>query len=104
MAVYADAFVRDANPEDFSLEAIIAHERGHQLVYRTRRLPELFGGRIGPVTDELLASLAGSLLVRGRDSETLALKAVTEAVRCGISLVDATELVKQLRKLLERVL
>ena len=31
LTVYAEAFERDADPEDFSLEAILAHERGHQL-------------------------------------------------------------------------
>ena len=31
LTVYAEAFDRDADPDDFSLSAIIAHERGHQL-------------------------------------------------------------------------
>src|SRR5438552_15815836 len=30
--VYAEAFERDADPEDFSMEAIIAHESVHQLL------------------------------------------------------------------------
>ena len=38
LAVYADAFARDADPNDFSLEAIVAHERGHQVVVRDSRL------------------------------------------------------------------
>ncbi len=38
LIVYAEAFERDANPEDFSLEAMIAHERGHQLLARHERL------------------------------------------------------------------
>jgi hypothetical protein len=29
LTVYAEAFERDADPQDFSLEAILAHERGH---------------------------------------------------------------------------
>lgn len=33
LLVFPEAFERDANPEDFSLEAILAHERGHQLVH-----------------------------------------------------------------------
>src|SRR5947208_1557305 len=28
LTVYAEAFDRDASPDDFSLEAIVAHERG----------------------------------------------------------------------------
>jgi len=38
LIVYADAFSRDAAGDDFSLEAIIAHERGHQLLHRHERL------------------------------------------------------------------
>lgn len=29
LIVYAEAFDRDADPEDFALESIGAHERGH---------------------------------------------------------------------------
>src|SRR6266436_6180762 len=38
LVVYAEAFDRDANPDDFSLEAILADERGHQLLARHPRL------------------------------------------------------------------
>jgi len=38
LIVYAEAFERDANPEDFSLAAILAHERGHQLLARHPRI------------------------------------------------------------------
>jgi hypothetical protein len=34
----AEAFERDADPDDFSLRAMIAHERGHQLLARHPRL------------------------------------------------------------------
>src|SRR6266478_4443199 len=34
LTVYAEAFDRDADPHDFSLSAIIAHERGHQVFAR----------------------------------------------------------------------
>src|SRR2546421_6255 len=34
LTVYAEAFDRDADPDDFSLDAILAHERGHQLLAR----------------------------------------------------------------------
>src|SRR5437868_2561932 len=44
LTVYAEAFERDANPEDFSLEAMIAHERGHQLLARHRRLAKRMEG------------------------------------------------------------
>jgi hypothetical protein len=38
LMVYAEAFERDADPEDFSLEAMIAHERGHQILARHPRI------------------------------------------------------------------
>src|SRR5690242_14626070 len=38
LTVYAEAFERDADREDFSLEAILAHERGHQLLARHPRI------------------------------------------------------------------
>src|SRR5205085_5583882 len=41
LTVYAEAFDRDADPDDFSLLAIIAHERGHQLLARHPRLSGL---------------------------------------------------------------
>jgi hypothetical protein len=38
LTVYAEAFERDADPVDFSLNAILAHERGHQLLARHPRI------------------------------------------------------------------
>src|SRR5947209_18585826 len=46
LTVYAEAFERDADPEDFSLEAILAHERGHQLLVRHARIAKRVTGRI----------------------------------------------------------
>jgi len=37
LVVFALAFQRDADPEDFSLTAILAHERRHQLLHRHSR-------------------------------------------------------------------
>jgi hypothetical protein len=105
IVVYAEAFARDADPDDFSLEAIIAHELGHQVVYRNSRLQQLLRGRNAPVTEEILASLVGSLLIdRESDRQSLVLKALDEAAQCGLSFIDATELVVQLRKLVEEIL
>src|SRR5438270_14051122 len=72
LIVSAEAFERDADPEDFSLEAIIAHERGHQLVARhprlRRNLPRPWSG----VSEEIVASLPGSLLVEAeKDKQDL---------------------------------
>ena len=38
LVVYAEAFRRDATGDDFSMAAIIAHERGHQMLHRHERL------------------------------------------------------------------
>src|SRR5438270_8132440 len=46
LTVYAEAFERDADPEDFSLEAIVVHERGHQLLVRHPRIAKQVRGRV----------------------------------------------------------
>src|SRR3954452_16243970 len=46
LTVYAEAFERDDDPADFSLEAIVAHERGHQLLARHQRIATRVAGRI----------------------------------------------------------
>ena len=77
LIVYAEAFDRDADPDDFSLECILAHERGHQLLARhprlTRNLPATWSG----VTEEIVASLLATLLLDGEeDQRNRLLKAV----------------------------
>ena len=104
LAVYAEAFVRDVNPDDFSLEAIIAHERGHQIVFRNKQLREFLVGKVAPATEEILASLVASWLVQGeRDRQDLVMKSLEEAVKCGLTLPEAMDLIKELRSLLEQV-
>jgi hypothetical protein len=105
LVVYADAFERDANPDDFSLEAILAHERGHQLLARhqrlTRNLPPAWSG----VTEEIVASLLGSLLAeKEKDQQDLLLKALFEADKQGMAPDRATLLIMELRALLEKTL
>src|SRR6266852_4142102 len=62
LTVYAEAFERDADPEDFSLEAILAHERGHQLLARHPRVAKRVAGRISAASEEILASLLGAMI------------------------------------------
>src|SRR5437879_5962151 len=79
LVVYAEAFERDANPDDFSLEAIIAHERGHQLLRRHPRLGPRVGGRISLVSEEILASILGAVVSPAtRDRDTLLAKVVVD--------------------------
>src|SRR5438552_19114098 len=63
MAVYAEAFERDADPEDFSLEALIAHECGHQRLARDPKLGQVLAKFPGARLEEILASVVGSILL-----------------------------------------
>ncbi len=85
LMVYAEAFDRDADPEDFSLRAIIAHERGHQLLAQHPRLaPRLAGLSLG--AEEVLASLLGAMVVgEGPDRDALIAKATAEVLAGGQS-------------------
>ncbi len=105
LIVYAEAFVRDANPEDFSLEAMIAHERGHQILARhprlRRNLPQVWPDS----AEESAASLIGSLLVwSDRDRDDLISKATLDALGSGSDLEQAMRSVSVLRVLLEALL
>jgi|SRR5579884_1858748 len=62
LVVYPIAFERDSDPDDFSLEAIIAHERGHQLVCRHKRLRRNMPDPMSEATEEVLASLVGAVI------------------------------------------
>jgi hypothetical protein len=98
LTVYAEAFERDADPEDFSVEAMIAHERGHQILARHPRIAKRLAG-ISVASEEILASLLG-LMVCNDESDRMMLyaKAAAELLECGQS-ADATD--RQLRNLWE---
>ena len=56
------------------------------------------------MAEEILATLIGSVFAdRPSDRESLVLKGLAEAVECGLSLAEATELVVELRKLIEEI-
>src|SRR5439155_18851823 len=103
LVVFAEAFLRDADPEDFSLEAILAHERGHQLLVRE---PKLRGARaLSFTSEEILASLIGSLAAeKDNDREDLYDKALFEVVRSGVESPRVVRLLHGLRLLLEAAL
>ncbi len=105
LVVYAEAFRRDATGDDFSLAAIIAHERGHQLLHRHERLLTVRPKEMSETTEEVLASLLGSLIVRDSlDREMLELKAVFELVERGMNLSEASRRVEVNLELLRRIL
>jgi hypothetical protein len=86
------------------LEAMIAHECGHQLLARhprlTRNLPPTWSG----VSEEIVASLLGSLLVEEEnDQRDLLLKALFEAEKQDLAADPAMVLIRELRALLERI-
>lgn len=105
LTVSARAFERDANPQEFSLEAIIAHERGHQLVVRSSKIRARLPSPLQLEADEVLASLIGSLLVTAvKDRDDLTMKAVFDELECGVPEVKAIPLADNIRNVLERLL
>lgn len=105
LTVFVDAFERDANPDDFSLNAIIAHERGHQLVVRHPALRRATAGGISETSEEILASVLGSLVVSDhRDRDDLEMKAIGDVLTTGKGSIEAVRLVTTLRSYLEKLL
>jgi hypothetical protein len=105
LTVYAEAFERDADPEDFSLEAILAHERGHQLLARHPRISERVKGRISASSEEILASLLGAMISTGEaDRDALVAKATLELLNHGEAPEIATRRLRELWNLLEELL
>ncbi len=87
------------------MEAIIAHERGHQIISRSQRLQAFLVSKIAPVTEEILASLLGSLIAdQELDRQTLILKALEDTCKCGVTLREAIDVIDELRGLLEQEL
>ena len=105
LVVYAEAFERDADPHDFDLEAIIAHECGHQLLVRNRHLQRILRRVSAEKFDEILASLVGSLLLgESGSSQTLVWKASVELAQAGIAPTNVVNLIEQFRQLLRHFL
>jgi hypothetical protein len=82
LTVYAEAFERDADPDDFSLKAILAHERGHQLLARHPRIAKrIAAASISAGSEEILASLLGAMQCAAEaDRDTLLAKATVEFI------------------------
>jgi hypothetical protein len=101
LTVYVEAFERDADPSEFSLNAILAHERGHQLLVRHPRLAAqalhlLFVG------EEVVASVLGGIICGDvADEEDLLNKAVFDLLARGVADVAALRMVLQLKGILE---
>jgi hypothetical protein len=104
LIVFAEAFDRDEDPQDFSLESIIAHECGHQALYRNPRIVRHVTARIGDANHEILASVLGSLIVTAvEDSQALLLKALGEMIDRGMTDDKAVRLLHELRAILGKL-
>ena len=105
LIVYAEAFERDADPDDFSLKAIIAHECGHQLLARHPRIVRHVGNSLTLNSEEILASLLGAMICEEQtDRDALLAKATVELVEHGEELTKAVERLQELWELLEALL
>ena len=106
LTVYAEAFERDADPEDFSLKAIVAHERGHQLLARHPRIAKrVAAASISAGSEEILASLLGAMLcAAGTDRDALVAKATAELLNPGEAFDVSTRRLQELWNLLEALL
>jgi hypothetical protein len=103
--VYPEAFRRDLDPGDFSLEAIIAHERGHQLICRDNRLRRNMARDMSDVTEEVLASFVRSIIIDDAGAgENLVLKALFVLVERGMRAEEASRRVEDVLMYLEAVL
>src|SRR5258708_2127954 len=85
LVVYAEAFERDVDPNDFSLEAMIAHERGHQLIERDPNVRTIYRHLPSESFEEFLASAVGSLLVWESEwAQSLREKTTADLMNLGI--------------------
>ena len=99
------ATLYDADPAEYSLRAILAHERGHQILARHARISRMVAGRVGDVGEEILASLLGSMVCANEtDRDCLVLKAAAELVGRDVNPDDAYEQLQKLHNIFEALL
>ena len=104
LTIYAEAFDRDADPEEYSLEAMIAHECGHQFLARHPRIAKRVAG-ISAAGEEILASLLGAMICHADDDRvTLFAKATAELLDRGQNAESASRQLQDLWNLLEALL
>lgn len=79
--------------------------RGHQILKRNPRLQNTLAARLTGVSEEILASLLGSLIAdEYEDRVTLYYKAIVEASEWGVESRRLVPLIDNLRNLLEKAL
>ena len=105
LIVYAEAFERDADPLDYSLRAIIAHERGHQILARNATISRLIAARLSGTAEEIVASVLGAMIVAPQKDENMLMnKALFELLIRGEEPETALSKLENLRSVLERLI
>ena len=105
LIVYAEAFERDADPEDYSIAAILAHEVGHHLLRRHPDLIRRMERRISADSEEIIASVIGAIIAQTQtDRDDLLSMAAVRLSQFNVSLPLAVERIHQLRVLLQETL
>lgn len=105
LIVYAEAFDRDADPDDFSLDAILAHERGHQILIRHPRIAKSVALQCSSISEEILASVVGSIIgLSDADRELLFDLAVVGLEKRDNEPSWPTELLLRIRSVMEQML
>ena len=91
-------------PEDLVVEAMIAHECGHQILARHPRIAKRVAG-ISAASEEILASLLGAMICNNdTDRVTLYAKATAELLDRGQRAEAAGRQLQELWDLLEALL
>jgi hypothetical protein len=104
LTIYAEAFDRDADPDDFSLESMIAHECGHEILVRHPRIARRVLG-ISEASEEILASLLGAMVCDVQeDRDTLFAKAAAELLDRGQSADSTNRQLQELWDLLKELI
>ena len=102
MVVYAEAFEFDADPEEYNLDAMIAHECGHQRIIRNPKVRGIWAKFPSAAFEEVLASLVGAVLLGDTASaRTLVWRAATELSDMGMPDSGAVLLVERVKHFLE---
>lgn len=105
MIIYAEAFERDADPEDFPLESVVAHECGHQRLNRDPKFQEVMRKFGGEEFEEILSSLVGCVLLGdGVPARLLLWRAIAELGDRRISTEEAIKLAERLMLVMEKLL
>jgi hypothetical protein len=93
-----------ADPDDFSLKAMIAHERGHQILARHPRIAKRVTG-VSLASEEILASLIGAIICGEGDNRfMLYAKAAAELLSHGQSPQSTERQLENLWEALEELL